>query len=95
MDFLKKISSNFYVLFGLFFAIWMVFIDANDIVSQYRSKSRLEELEDERDFYLNKIEDVKTDREALTNDDALLEKFARERYFMKKSHEDIYLIVEE
>jgi cell division protein DivIC len=43
---------------------------------------------------VDKIAEVKSDREELLSDDALLEKFARENYLMKKPTEDIYVIVE-
>lgn len=95
MDLLKRLSSNFYMLFGAFFLVWMVFIDSNDVISQYRTKSQLDRLEKELNFYQVKIAEVKSEREALLKDDGLLEKFARERYLMKKPKEDVYLIVEE
>jgi cell division protein FtsB len=38
---------------------------------------------------------VKKDREELLSNQELLEKFAREKYLMKKKTEDIYLVVEE
>lgn len=90
-----KYGKNFYVLFTLFFIIWMVFIDSNDIVTQYKLRSKLKELENQREFYLQRKEKIKADREELMSNYELLEKFARERYFMKKKSEDLYVVVEE
>ena len=45
--------------------------------------------------YLEKIEEVKADREELMSNDELLEKFARENYLMKKPEEDVYVVVDE
>lgn len=73
----------------------MLFIDANDVITQFKLKQQLERLEDEKAYYLQKIEEVKKDREELLSNDALLEKFAREKYFMKKKTEDLFVIVEE
>lgn len=91
---LPKYTKNFYFLFAFFFLIWMLFIDANDIITQIKLKRQLETLEDEKAYYLQKIKEVKKDREELLSNDALLEKFAREKYFMKKETEDLFVIVE-
>ncbi|UJP66944.1 FtsB family cell division protein [Mongoliitalea daihaiensis] len=90
-----KYSKNFYVLFTLFFIIWMVFIDSNDIVSQFKLGSKLKELKNQKEFYLERKEKIKADREELMSNYELLEKFARERYYMKKKTEDLYVVVEE
>ena len=73
----------------------MLFFDANDFISQYRLKSKLKNLKDQKQYYLKKIEEVKKDREELLNNPELLEKFAREKYLMKKKGEDVFVIVEE
>ena len=73
----------------------MLFIDSNDFVSQYKLSNKLSTLEEQKSYYLEKIEQVKKDREELMSDDKLLEKFAREKYFMKKETEDVFVIVEE
>ncbi|MBV6646232.1 MAG: septum formation initiator family protein [Cyclobacteriaceae bacterium] len=86
---------NFYVVAILLFVCWMLFFDSNDLFSQYRLSRKQSELEQTKAFYQEKIQEVKSDREALLNDDDLLEKMAREKYFMKKDNEDVYVIVEE
>jgi len=73
----------------------MMFFDSNDIYSQYTLKKKLNALKQEKMYYQEKIVEVKKDREELLSDEALLEKFAREKYLMKKPSEDIYVIVEE
>jgi cell division protein DivIC len=57
-------------------------------------KSKRVELEKEKKYYEEKISEVKNEREALLNSDELLEKFAREKYFLKKESEDVFVIVE-
>lgn len=90
-----KIFKNFYFLSVLFFLVWMLFFDSNDLITQIRLSNKQAELEEEKEFYENKIVEVKNDREALLNNDELLEKLAREKYLMKKESEDLYIIVEE
>ena len=92
---IPPILKSFYFLSGLFFIIWMLFIDSNDLYSQYTRSRKLKELERQKAFYTEKIQEVKKDREELLSDQALLEKFAREKYLMKKDSEDLYVIVEE
>ncbi|MFT5568022.1 MAG: cell division protein DivIC [Cyclobacteriaceae bacterium] len=92
---IPKIFKNFYVLAGAFFLIWLTVFDSNDLITQYRLSNKQAELESTKDFYLEQIEDVKSDREALLNDEALLEKMAREKYYMKKEGEDVFVVVEE
>ena len=47
-----------------------------------------------KDFY-ELIEAIQVTHEELKSDSKLLEKFARERYLMKKDNEDIFLLVED
>ena len=56
---------------------------------------QLNDLESERDYYEQKIVEVKAEEDALMKDKEKLEKFAREHYLMKKPTEDIYILVEE
>lgn len=91
---IPKPLKNFYVLFGTFFLVWMVFIDSNDLLSQYRLTSKLNSLKSQKEFYKAKKQEVIQSREELTTNKELLEKFARENYLMKKPTEDIYVVVE-
>ncbi len=86
--------KNFYVLSGSFFLILMLFIDSNNIFNQYRMSQKVEALVEKEHYYLDKIKSVKQDKKMLTNL-KVLEKLAREKYFMKKETEDLYVIVEE
>ena len=86
---------NFYFLAIFFFLVWMLFFDSNDIITQSRLTGKLADLKEAKSFYEEKIIEVKNDREALLNDKKLLEKIAREKYFMKKDGEEIFVLVEE
>ena len=95
LSMLPSFFRNFYVVTLFFFLLWMLFIDSNDIIAQYKLNKKLEKLEGERNYYLVKIEEVKKDREELLSNTELLEKFAREKYLMRKKTEDLFVIVEE
>ncbi|MCH6198175.1 septum formation initiator family protein [Aquiflexum sp. LQ15W] len=90
-----KYTKNFYFLFTLFFIVWMVFIDSNDILTQFKLRSKIKELEKQKEFYQDRKAKILADREELMSNYELLEKFARERYLMKRESEDLYVVVEE
>jgi len=85
--------KNKYVITVVAFAVWMVFFDRNDLISQYSYRQQLEKLEEDKDYYFEEIElNKKNTHELMSNPDNL-EKFAREKYLMKKENEEIFLIV--
>ncbi|HEU5290506.1 MAG TPA: septum formation initiator family protein, partial [Cyclobacteriaceae bacterium] len=81
---LPKAFRNFYIVTGLIFLVWMLFLDSNDFLSRYKLTSKLRSLEGEKEYYLEKIKEVEKDKEELMGTPELLEKFAREKYLMKK-----------
>lgn len=87
-------ARSSYFLMGLAFLTWMLFFDSEDLMTQYRLRSKLSKLEAEKTYYLQQIEQIKRDKEELANNEDLLEKFAREKYFMKKEKEDLYIVVD-
>lgn len=92
---LPKFTKNFYFITGMLFLFWMLFLDANDLYTQFQLRDQLKSLNREKEFYEQKIKEVKQEREQLLTDTEALEKFAREKYLMKKESEDLYVIVEE
>ncbi|WDF57470.1 septum formation initiator family protein [Mucilaginibacter sp. KACC 22063] len=92
---LLDLLRNKFFLVTVAFVVWMIFFDKNDIFSQYQYHDQLSKLKQERDFYLKETERVSKDLQELTSDKAQLEKFAREKYLMKKDNEDVFVIVRE
>jgi cell division protein FtsB len=70
----------------------MLFLDANSIPTQFSITQKLNRLEAEKEYYQERIVEVKQDREELMSNPELLEKFAREKYLMRKPTEDVYVI---
>jgi cell division protein DivIC len=92
---IPKVFRNFYVVTGLIFFVWMLFLDSNDFLSRFTLSAKLRQLENEKTYYEEKIKEVEADREELFGDKESIEKFAREKYLMKKENEDVFIIVEE
>jgi cell division protein FtsB len=72
----------------------MLTLDSNNLIARYQLSSKLTSLENEKEYYEEKIKEVEKDRNELFGDRESLEKFAREKYLMKKETEDIYIVVE-
>lgn len=89
-----KIIINKYVLALLFMVVWMTFFDEVDFFTQKDRLSTLHQLEKKATYYQKEIEIANQDLIDIQNNDEAIEKFAREKYLMKKSGEDIYLIEE-
>jgi cell division protein FtsB len=89
------ILKNKYLISGIAFLTWMLFFDRNDLMSQYEYRQQLNKLEAEKDFYTSETEKTIKDLTELTTNRAKLEKFAREKYLMKKENEDVFVIVKE
>ncbi|MVN76864.1 septum formation initiator family protein [Hymenobacter sp. HMF4947] len=88
-----RVLRNFYFLTATGFVVWMVVFDANDVSKQYDMYRKWRELRAEKAYYEANIETVKSDRAELLSSPALLEKFAREKYLMKRPGEDVFVLV--
>ncbi len=92
---LLNLFRNKYFVVTLAFLVWMVFFDKNDLFSQYQYHNQLTKLKHERDFYQKETAKVNKDLDELTSNKEKLEKFAREKYLMKKQNEDVFVIVKD
>jgi cell division protein DivIC len=92
---LPKFTKNFYFLFSFSFLVWMLFIDTNDFYTQFKLNQKRKNLESQKEYYQEKIEEVKGERNELFSTGQRLEKYAREKYLMKKETEDLFIIVKE
>jgi cell division protein DivIC len=91
---LSKPFRNFYFVTTLIFFLWMILLDSNNLIARFQLGSKLNSLENEKEYYEQKIQEVEKDRNELFGDRESLEKFAREKYLMKKETEEIYIVVE-
>lgn len=85
---------NFYLIVGGFAFIWMSFFDLNSLVDRYERSQRIGDLREDLSFYQEEKTSVQESRFILESDAAELERFARERYRMKKPNETLFVIVE-
>ncbi|MCK9403740.1 MAG: septum formation initiator family protein [Chitinophagaceae bacterium] len=86
------ILTNKYLIAFSFFVVWMLFFDQRDYFQQQDRQEELKRLEAKKRYYVQEIEKTRKELTDLQNNPAALEKFARERYLMKKDGEDIFII---
>ena len=87
--------KNKYVLTISVFAIWMLFFDQNNAVDRIKMSREINQLEEDREYYLEQIQKDSTRFHELTTDQDNLEKYAREQFFMKKKQEDVFVVIED
>lgn len=81
-----------YFIAGLAFIIWMGFFDRNDVGLQWKRLSELKKLQRSENRMLLQIAGTKSELELLKSNPATLEKYAREKFMMKRDNEDLYII---
>lgn len=86
--------GNKYVLILLLFLAWMFFFDANNWFFHKELNDDIEALEQNEVFYKNEITKDKAFMEKM-KDSTEMEQFARQKYFLKKQNEDIFIIENE
>jgi cell division protein DivIC len=89
---LLKVLGNKYTITIALFAVWMAFFDQNDYFTQRERKKELGELSTDIGYLKKEISKMEKDYTAMISDPKHLEKFARERYKMKREDEDVYIV---
>jgi len=89
-----KIFINKYFLITVAFIVWMVFFDSNNVFTRAKLQDNLDDLQQEKHFYLDEIRKDSALTHRLLTDSTELERVAREKYLMKKNNEDIYLVLD-
>jgi cell division protein DivIC len=95
MKVLQSIPSflrNKFLITSVAFGVWMLFFDKNDFFAQMERKQELKELNKSKDYFTQQIEQERQFSEELKHNPATIEKFAREKYFMKRDGEDLFLV---
>ena len=82
---------NKYVLVGLFFVTWLLFLDNYSYLDHRILDKELNSLDDNKTYYKSEIKKDNNQIKKLKNP-AQIEKYAREKYYMKRENEDIYIV---
>ena len=87
-----KFLRNKFFLTTTAFVVWMLFFDRNDIFTQIARKSELREMKQSSAFYKKQIAENQAFSKDLQYNAQAIEKFAREKYLMKRDNEDLFII---
>ena len=98
MNFLQKIPSwlkSKYILTAVGFVVWMFFFDERDLITTHiKQPMELKKLQQSEKYYQDEITATKTELDRLKSNPSTIEKYAREKYLMKRDNEDLFLIRE-
>jgi cell division protein DivIC len=83
---------NKFFIAGIGFLVWLLFFDRNDIFIQRERRAELHSLQTSKKNYQEQIDHERQFADNLRHDPATIERFARERYGMKRDNEDLFLV---
>ena len=89
----KKLITNKYLIAIAAFVALLFFGDRNNVIDQYKLLRQYDKVQAEHAYYVKQIEDARKQYNELFTNDKNLEKFAREKYLMKRDDEDVFVIV--
>ncbi len=90
-SFLFRFKLHYLIALGAF-VVWMLFFDEKDVFTQQKRAAELQKLEEKIEYYEEQITETRQNIDLLDKDPMMLEKFAREKYFMKRPNEEVFII---
>ena len=92
---MKKLWDKYkFWLVGVIAILWMTIFDSNNFIDLIQLRGEINELENKKEYYTKEISLAKETQLELFSNSKNLEKFAREKYFMKKDNEDLFIFRE-
>ena len=95
LDHIPAWLKNKYFIASIAFIAWVTFFDSKDLLTQAQRRQELNELQASKELYTKKIVAERKELSQLQSNPATLEKYAREKYYMKRDNEDLFVITTE
>ncbi len=89
-----RVLLNKYLISAVVFIVWMLFFDQNSYMIHRELDKEINELKHDRKSFSEKLEKEKARIEEMKSDSTEIERVARERHYLKKEDEDIFIIEE-
>lgn len=89
------ILKNKYFIASAFFIIWMSFFDPKDWGLILSRKEKLRDLDKSEKHLTLQIAETRKELDLLKTNAQTIEKYAREKYYMKKDNEDLFIVISE
>jgi cell division protein DivIC len=91
---IPAVLKNKYLISFAAFCVVLLFLDKNDFFTQVDRRTELRELQQSKRYYITQLASERKELEALKTNPATVEKYAREKYLMKRDNEEIFLVSE-
>lgn len=92
LSFIPRFIRNKFFLTALAFAVWMIFFDERDLFTQMEWRKELTALQESKKYFITEIAKERLASEELKSNPSAIEKFAREKYGMKRDDEDVFIV---
>lgn len=92
--FVRKLRNKYFITVTVFL-LWIVIFDSSNLISMLNTYRKIQNLQREKQYYIDKIKEDKRKIKELRTNKENLEKFAREQYLMKQPDEEIFIVNED
>jgi cell division protein DivIC len=89
---IPSLKKRFYLIASVCFLVWMLFFDPNNLRAQLKSYKEVKEEQKKVEFYKKNIKELSHKSQFILEDIHELERYAREKFYMKKTTEDVYVM---
>ncbi len=90
-----KIFLNKYLIVGVFFLVWMVFFDQNSYFIHKELDNEIKKLNRDKNYYQEKLVKETIQINRMRRDSNEIERIAREKHYLKKESEDVFIVEEQ
>lgn len=90
-----KIFLNKYLIVGVFFLVWMIFFDQNSYYIHKELDNEIKELNRDKNYYQEKLVKETIQINRMKRDSNEIERIAREKHYLKKENEDVFIVEEQ
>lgn len=94
MKWLKYVINPYFIV-SVCFIVWMAFFDQNSLITHRELDKQIRELEADETYFEKHLKNENEKLKLLQDNPAEIERIAREKFFLKKDNEDIFIIQQE
>lgn len=87
------LKNKYFISFAAFCVI-MLFLDKNDIFTQLGRRKELKEWQQKKKYYTKEIKELRKEADELANNPRAIERTGREKFYMKRDNEELFIIPE-
>ncbi len=92
LSIIPRFLKNKFLLTAIAFAVWMIFFDERDLFTQMEWRKELSALQESKKYFITETAKERLASKELKSNPSAIEKFAREKYGMKRDDEDVFIV---